>query len=590
MRGKRSLGDSTSPKTVASQLAALPPLPVLLGGGEPIAKPPINLETCNSVTGPVSRGNGAGVGENATVEDFINETTVWKQIEKSLSLPALYRSREDLALTLRMLRRVHYLNFLMDEDLTTIANFMSIETVNVQGSVIYVKTEPEPEMADSESESENGDEEQDAKPIREKHLQKDELQTAMSGGDQRYSQSLSSPRFRSPTLEEHSMMSGVSLVQPVYYPESPVRILVRGKVLLEIPTINGMQHYPVLPLDTFGNELWTDPLPVGSRYMSTEPCTIVVLNPGDQKLNRVLARADKLMLEEQKRYLRDMIKVKIFESWQEADFERCAKRFVPLRLESFQVIIEECEHSDCLYFLKEGQLTVTRLVRPHKGKKARPNLLGTSSRLTSPRGESPRHTANLIRTVRDPALSPNEHVMQVASLNPGEFFGELGLLAHDPDVRPGENTVWTDKYWTDALTNRFRQPDVLEKASLVKELRGNSEKAESSTSEPPPPPDGRGANVDIRYPQKTTNRTATVYAQLPSVVYRFSFDDCRENIGGLALTRLMEFVKGYPAHDELYEQFEKQLKWTVYRDEFIADVFRQNRKTQRGEHLPNLKI
>lgn len=587
---------SVGGRTVASQVASLPPLSVLLGGGAPIAKPPIPVDGSREVVPEAITGVSAGHEE----DDFVNETTVWKQIEKSLNLPALYRSREDLTLTLRMLRRIHYLKGLNEDDLMTIANGMRIETISTQGFVVWEKTEPEPEVADSDSESENEMDEMDrlllgigSKKSPQRKADSNRLPQVDTSSSLNKVVSPSSSRFRSPGLEDHSMISAVSSLPPVSYSDQPVHFLARGKILLEIPTVNGMQHYPVLPLDTFGNELWTEALPVGSKYLSTEPCTLVVLQPGDQKLNRVLARVDKMRLEEQKRFLRDQLKVKIFESWQEAEFERCAKCFVPLRVESFQIVMEEGERSDCLYFLKEGQLTVTRLVRPHPKKKSR----------SKHAPQHPQHQSamdNLVRHVRDPTLAPTEHVMQVASLNPGEFFGELGLLAHDPDVRPGENIVWTDKYWTNALCNRFKQTDVVAEASFVKELcgggrgsdqagTGSSSGAASGDGTSLPRPDAN-EHIDIRYPPVTTNRMATVYAQLPSMLYRLSFEHCREHIGGIALTRLMEFVKGYPAHDEIYEQFEKQLKWTVYRDEFIAEVLRQNKKKSSAEHLPNLKI
>lgn len=808
----------------------------------PIAKPPLMvndnghdslLKDCSKREGRLLAANEKAFGgskpnsENVSFPDcgseeesehfFVNESAVWKQIEKSLTLPAIYRRKEDLNLTLRMLSRVPLLKKLSKEELLALADGMKMLSFPTSGCVAWEKAAYTGEVAGREWE--RGKERREANRWTadrsipagssavedKKYSQRNELSggrlvgrpvrtrssnRSVSSGEEKWREGKnvvrepskasgswkmrsssgiksnsnfsrvevegkecghthvsstnnhehkilglpppmmqvmvanpdvkssdlginkstpyeissspaeaddlrhgSSYRLAEPSdvsrgleniagekksrIQNHSLAltsqgkqnnySTVTALSSYLAPSdvvSPVFILARGKMLLEMPTINGTQYYPFLPLDAFGHELWTSNLPDEAKCITTEACTVVVLDHADKHLHSILDRANKLLLEEQKRFLRDELQVKIFESWDEVEFEECAKCLLPLRVESFQIVIEEEEVSDALYFLKEGQLTVTRIVKPQlQKKKFKPFLpppgsfsqlqpLGAplSASLLANRDQCP------FRHLHHATLLPNEHVMQVASLQPGEFFGELGLLAHDPDVRPGEHVVWTDKYWVGALSSRFQQSHdaVAAESSFLKELcrkkpnarhqdnEGSQQELGQEGEKPSiSPPSQRSIEsgssrrrfskvsglsrendgvknknegnssmedddgfepcshalmlnedepIDQRYPFQTTLRKATVYAQLPSVLYRLSYEHCRQKIGGLSLTRLLEFMKGYPSHDDVYEQFEKQLKWTVYRDELIAGILQQNRKANRKEHLPKLKM
>lgn len=550
---------------MAAQVALLPPISTLLGSREPIAK---SASFAIQDGSPSRRVSGA---DEALQNDFINESTVWKQIERSLNLPALYRRREDLTVTLRMLHRVSFLRGLSDEDMMTVANNMSITTLSSQGSVIWEKKCVEDLQPVVATVSGSGSDDDLGMPSGEQ----------VQSGAPEPTGSTRSMRPSGVTLDEFSLTTSM----PAFtYPTQTIYILARGKVLLQIPTVNGPQYFPILPLDSFANELTTEALPVGSRYITAEPCTLVGLHPGEQPMNRILLQCDRYMLDEQIRGLRCNAKAKLFESWSPEDYEACARCLVPLRLDGHQMVIEEGEASDSMYVLKEGSLIATRITKPHPKKKYAH---------TKPRASE--GYAGMVRHVPDPSLGPNEHIMQVATIAPGELFGELGLLCHDPDVRPGENIVWTDDYWEGALTERFREADSIAAASFVKELRGGEEKSEkeeergesaepSSQSSLPP--------IDIRYPLQTSPRVATVYAQVPSIVYRIVYPDCRRCISGVALTRLMEFIKGYPGHDDIFEQFEKQLKWTMYREEFIADVLQRNHRAGcvKRRELPKMKF
>lgn len=759
------------------------------------------LLMANESSSPVAE-NGR---ENENENNFVNESAVWRRIERSLSLPAIYRRKEDLNLTFRMLSQVPFLKYLNNEERFVVANSMKIVSFPTSGCVAFDKAWYSGDNVDDDAgiigecanekgyaqnfsnrdncastvensgETRNNiknglsgrfvasSESNDCSRKAEVHFQEakkfpQRMSTALP--PEKYGVSLSlksknvggvkecrepndirsaseegmvnqtsdsqhfivqvmraSPDRRSsdlgtdintkpdpslanvhypsvpqsadnrpqrcsavsntkecaavkksgaitsrscvfPLLEKNSSSSPTALSPYLKTPmhRSPVFILARGKMLLEMPTTNGAQYYPILPLDSFGHELWLRNIPENAKCITTEPCTVVVLDLRDPELHFVLNRANESLLEEQKRYLRDTLKVKIFASWEEAEFEECAKCLLPLRTESFQIVVEEDEVSDALYFLKEGQLTVTRLVKPQLQKRKLKHLPSsvTVSSLYMPhsptllQGRAPR----LFRHLQHTTLLPSEHVMQVASLQPGEFFGELGLLAHNPDVRPGENIIWTDRYWFDALSNRFQQSrntvaaetfflkdlcskkpnaqNAPEKKSddqgenvhnvgladqslaksagqpkLCRPMLGENEKNEKGLNERKKKEytekDGFVASsqsflpeeeepIDQRYPIQTAPRKATVYAQLPSVLYRLSYECCRRHIGGLALTRLLEFMKGYPSHEEVYEQFEKQLKWTVYRDEFIADILQQNQQTTRKESLPKLKM
>lgn len=556
--------------TVAEQVAALPPLSVLLGGGETIAKPFLRSEV------RLCGDNTLGIANSKELEEeVLNEVAVWRQIENSLALPVEYRSRGDVAVTLQMLRRMPFFSGMIEEDLLVVAGEMKIEMFSTKGLVIWEKADPglEELVGDELSDSE-GD-------VVVKNDFDSQSCTSPLGG---------SSKGLLPSKGPHSDCSSPFATSDCgMYPDVTVYCLARGKVLLALPTVNGMQYHPVLPLDTFGNVLWSNPLPIGSKFIVAEPCLLVRLQPsssGIGALNYALSTADKLRLADQKRFLRQQVKVPIFESWDEQQLEDCAKRFLPLRLEAFQTIMEEGEASDCLCFLKEGQAGVTRLVKPLSKRPLKaPNVTQDSKGLPSVRLPEPGNSlwpSSLIRQTREPSLGGSEQAMSVASLNPGEFFGELGLLDHDTDVRPGENTIWTDAFWENALSTRFKQEELQGETSFMKELRekviNEISSMSSSVVQIECPRPELNEHIDARYPAVTRNRAATVYAQIPSLMYRISYEDCKETIGGLALTRLLEFVKGYPAHEELFEQFEKYLHWKAYRDKLIADVLRLDRK------------
>lgn len=490
-------------------------------------------------------------------------------------------------------------------------------------------------------------------------------------------------------------------------------VLLQGRVLLELPTATGFERYPVLPWDVFGGRLVTRVLPPGARYLTTAPCTIlavpssslastspspaVATGPAaattaaaassEQRHLKALSRAEQQEMQQRIAHLSQGTAARVFSEWTEAERARCARQLLPLRLSMQQVLVEEGDAADAMFFLAEGVLTVSRRItlgrergggsgtRRGVGRKADgtaettmmmtmstgatvstsctvagamdgreaksaaaaaeaveastplpsslPTAAGVAPR-TSPT-RSPRQTTVTIATdapskktsytrqlaptttmpspvatqVLSTKSAPTQAVMEVATLQPGEFCGELGLLALNPDLRPGEGIVWSDAYWEAALAERGGGGGATAtSANEALAFAGNGGDTAPNACVLAHPNDDNSGDVlrevepaEEQLPDRWGPRRATVHAPRPCVVYRLSYDACRGCIRGSTLVRLKEFAKGYPSHRDVCDVYVKQERWNQYRKAVFEEVCQKHNENKQHmkQTLPQLK-
>lgn len=390
----------------------------------------------------------------------------------------------------------------------------------------------------------------------------------------------------------------------------PLMILVEGKMLLGLPTANGMEYFTLLPGDAFGYRMLTEALPVGARYVTERACFLLMVRQrlptrgGAVEGGALLPVASAIRLAEEHVFRRQMdflanrLSQKLFETAAETqptgegkrkappsqrphavvhpELVTCARSMVPLRLIDNQLLAGEGEASDALFLVYEGCITVSRVIPLRKG-------LGPSALRGAGGGGG--GAAN--------GVPRNSVVMEIATLRRGELCGELGLIGYNPDMRPGEGTVWSDDYWRDALFNRFRvSPTALNSsnAAFLKDIQdspatgrtahGGSSRCDDSVC----PLDGAEEDVDREIEKRALfadvppPRMAALISRNASLVYRLDYKVCRETFSSAVVTRLREYTKGYPSADDLRDRYEQQREWDVYREGVYREAVERVRK------------
>lgn len=327
-----------------------------------------------------------------------------------------------------------------------------------------------------------------------------------------------------------------------------------------------------------GDELQWNALPPGSRYVVTEQCMYLRLEPKGARLLKALQHACELRLQQQVSFLRHSLTAKLFDEMGDDEINKLAAQLLPLRLRLNQMIIEEGAAAEDMFFLVEGMLAVTRKVHPKDlCKKA------ASSTTSAQRSTPPPPTQETL---------PRE--MEVTRLHTGDIFGEMALLGHCPDVRPGEGVQWSPEYWRSQLETRFNVPGMMGSRDLDNSqkifVEGLSHQKDMRNSSTAMMDDAKEALESMLYPKEPLPRAATVYAKSACLVYRLSYEACRACIRGVSYTKLSEYVKGYPSYDDLFHEFDRQQRWQMYRSEVAEEVHENNPHKRAKEKLPDFKF
>ncbi|CCW72313.1 unnamed protein product [Phytomonas sp. Hart1] len=228
-------------------------------------------------------------------------------------------------------------------------------------------------------------------------------------------------------------------------------------------------------------------------------------------------------------------------------------------------------------------------------------------------------------------------MIEVATLAAGDFCGELELLGYDPNERPGEGVVWGEAYWREALLKQYsarvdpamtlmslcsgttakfapkgietpvkaKTADKLTETDRKEEDRCDNTLFSADTPLPPIPSSLAAASVvdeegddnkedhqqNERSDKKNSvlrttlaqfprTRIATVRAKTSAIVYRLGYDDCRALFSDKIITRLREYVRGYPSNDDLSVVHEAQNKWRKYRTKIVDEIMCESRQSR----------
>ena len=303
-----------------------------------------------------------------------------------------------------------------------------------------------------------------------------------------------------------------------------------------------------------GSKLFSSVLPSGSSFISEQRGTFALVFP-EEHIQNIVNDQDKKELQQRMAYLRTLT-VPLVTSWTDNEVADLAKNLIPLKLASHTVVVREHEASDGMYFIRSGKLKVVREIDFSVGN------------------------------------HPNAKLLELATLCPGEYFGELGLLSRDVDA-PRATTL--SKSEIQALVKEPLLPTTSSNRTSTTEFKrnnNNSNNALSTTTTTTTSLTGSGnvLPVDSSVVKTTVNesgeiilatkpRQATVYAHTfveLLVLPVDSFEDLLVRASSasrahatVALLKMREYTLGYPTQNDIKCYFMKQKKWS----DFKATVF-----------------
>lgn len=297
-----------------------------------------------------------------------------------------------------------------------------------------------------------------------------------------------------------------------------------------------------------GSKLLRNALPAGSSFICEQRGTTALV-AGEEHTAAVVNESDRRELQSRLSFLRTLT-VPLVTSWSNEEVTEVAKALLPLRLASHTVVIREHEPSDALYLVRSGKLKVVREV-----------------------------------DFSTPA-QPSAKLLELCTLCPGEYFGELGLLSRDVDA-PRATTM--SKADIQRLVREPLLPSTRgghgskEVGSATAAGTGGSSMLPVDSSVVKTMLDEDGNSVLITRP-----RQATVYCHTPVELLMLPvelFDELFVRAGcatranaTVALLKMREYALGYPTEAEVRSYFSKQKKWADYK----ANIYSGNSKNLVG--------
>ena len=314
--------------------------------------------------------------------------------------------------------------------------------------------------------------------------------------------------------------------RPPRGPADMFYILIRGEVVLERPTVNGRVRTAVAVGDAIGSALVVDALPPGSFYLSVAESHLLAF-PW-HVYEQFLPLFDEAEIARRTRYFREGVVVPVLSPFAEARFRWLARCCYPIHLQAKEIAVREGDFSDCVYFIVSGKMKVIREIdfSPALGGGGGDDLFGTANGGCGGGGGGGGSYA-----------SSNLRLLDLATLEPGEFFGELGLLRHSVDDRPAISI-------RDTLTIT---------AADIATVDAERELTRIDASIPP------------------SLRQATVYAATPATL--LVLPRCRfiEVVQRGALVRFREYAKGYPSAAAIRAHFMREHRWDAFKTKVYKD-------------------
>lgn len=317
-----------------------------------------------------------------------------------------------------------------------------------------------------------------------------------------------------------------------------VYIVVHGCLRRVYTSVNGRVSQDVIRGAIVGAPFEVKALPVTAKYETSEfsRCLAIPQASYEALLGKVI---DGRRLQQRMHFFRQLT-VPILAAWSEDEIEQLARAVFPQSYLSRAISVREGEQSDALYFLVHGKLRVVREIEFTAVAK----------------GE------------------PCAKLLEVATLTPGEYYGELGLLRANIDAEKktrfrlakldaGQSLIGdsddddsdredvTDATPDDSLAGTTR-------SALMTSMQTSVASLSSSIA--------LGASEPLR-------RRATIFAHTPAEVFVLTRDRFHALFrqGGSALARMREYAKGYPSAQEVRGQFLKQQKWSQFKSDMLSN-------------------
>ncbi|ORC87891.1 uncharacterized protein TM35_000191350 [Trypanosoma theileri] len=522
------------------------------------------------------------------------EYDLWDRVERSLELPFVYRSEANKNLCYKMLRRVPLLRTITEGDLEVISSHM--EVLRLSGTEVLAGKPPFPDVQTRKST-------QSWSTMTRSQFDDNDSVSALIAGE--HSTVSASKAHREPGDSMSS--SGVKITMG-----NRIFILLRGRVVLRIPSLQTAADAYVEPYEVFALPVMVEALPDGSWYETDGDCMLISLTCNvDLSLDRVIRRIENNEIEKRISFLQRQLRVKVFTHWTREQYEACARALVPIRVSWRQLVVDQGMESDAMYFIYEGQCIVLRDVPLQRqqsqqaeiqsrqmshqqySSSSTPKTLTSRARWRLPQkhngSNSGKTTSHLGKQLPSTGVtSPLVKTMEIVTLREGEFFGELGLLNHQVDWKPDVDTIWSRDYWQKTLDSALRAP--VDFSALDGTLSWCTKSQGKSNSNDPNGEDSHN-NYDGVFPPVPLPRQATVYTKSPCLFYMLSNEHCRSLFGDREYAQLKEFAKGYPSCEDIEEQYERQRKWLHYRKTLVNAVMQDSSSAKRKiPKLPPLQF
>jgi CRP-like cAMP-binding protein len=357
-----------------------------------------------------------------------------------------------------------------------------------------------------------------------------------------------------------------------------------------------------------GSRLFRAVLPFGSSFVCEQRATTALVLSEDAA-QHIVNDADARELQSRMAFLRTLT-VPLVTSWTDAEVADLARALVPLRLPSHAVVVREHEATDALYFVRTGKLKVVREI-DFSGASSSPAAAaavasgGGGGAPSSPGGGGGGGTSSAAATTGrhdHKQHPPNAKLLELATLCPGEYFGELGLISRDVDT-PRATTLNKDAIM--ALARESLLPDARRMAAAAAASASSPDLITGATSHEAAaaamvggastthvtaagnvlPVDASVVRTTVvgekgEVALVTLPRQATVYAHTAVDLLMLpleAFDRLFVRASGgtrahatVALLKLREYALGYPTQAAIVQAFARQRDWAALRGRLAA--------------------
>eukprot|EP00758_Cryptobia_borreli_P010496 Tbor_TRINITY_DN5571_c1_g1::TRINITY_DN5571_c1_g1_i1::g.13574::m.13574 len=468
------------------------------------------------------------------IEDDVpitKEADVWLQVAQSLAKPILQRSDADVSCFITLLKRLSYVqhNQLSLDCIIEISKVAKHVTVG-PGVTILVKEE-----------------------ISRSSVQISEHSCVLEP----WAVALNSPLSTNGASGTSGSIISEDLTYTAMYRHAlaakgtrPFYLLVKGTIALERDTENGRVRTELPNGSGFGDALSYDALLVGSRYITLTETNLISLTWECYEALLGIPTEEQ-ELQRRIRFLQHEMLVPIFgPAWgpdsrnpnttmtMHHHYRALAKAVFPVMLQTKEIAVRQGAFSSEFYFIVDGKLKVVREIDFSS------TTGGVSGQFTNP----------CIR------------LFDLATLNVGEYFGELGLIRHSVDTKPVPDerllTVTEEDIVNEEDEERYN--DDAQKSSGITSLQmGNKVGCSHGDLKS----ELERLQIDPSIP--SIRRQATVYAVIPSLLLVLPRDRFMAIIRQTALVRMREYTKGYPSAAVIKAHFMKQKQWEQFKTQLI---------------------